>query len=400
MFEPRLALCLLLFWPLAGLADTAFVVRTVEGKEYTGPLVQFSEDGSLQLGQKGRRKLGPADWIALRQVGQVLPPLPTDEHVVLANGDRLPGQVIRLQDEILTFKCRDLNDGKEVSLPLTTVLLLWRLPPDRTVDAERYRQRLIGTRRSGDLVVLRNGDTIQGTLQAVNAGKVEVEVGKKTVSIQWPQVSTLALNSELLENRPLAGFSARLTLLSGARITLQNLRCDGETWQGKTAFGAALRGPVAQVVEIERLGDNLVELSSLKPAGYESTPYLNERWPWLADRSVFGRDLRLGGSTYSRGLGMHADSRLRFDLGGSYRRFSALVGLDDRDGRGGQVRLRVRIDGKVVAEVGKAGLLTHADGPQWVNVDLNKARELTLEVVGAPDPVQGAVNWVQAVLVK
>jgi hypothetical protein len=115
---------------------------------------------------------------------------------------------------------------------------------------------------------------------------------------------------------------------------------------------------------------------------------------------VTGRDLRVGGSVHDRGIGMHAHSRLSYALGGAYRRFEALVGLDDLDGRKGAVQIRVLADGKAL-DLGRTGDLTHSGGPWPVSVKVDGVKELTLEVApGAAGPVQGVVNWVGARLVR
>jgi hypothetical protein len=123
----------------------------------------------------------------------------------------------------------------------------------------------------------------------------------------------------------------------------------------------------------------------------------------VADGSVAGRDLRLGGSTYDKGLGMHSESRLTYTLDGGYRRFEAVVGLDEQTGRGGRVRIQVLVDGRPQA-LGWDKELTLADGPRAVRVDLTGARELTLVVAfrngGRGPDAQDHVNWGDARLIR
>jgi hypothetical protein len=169
--------------------------------------------------------------------------------------------------------------------------------------------------------------------------------------------------------------------------------------RGKTTFGAALKVSLSRVAALDFFGGRAVPLSDLKPSKYEYRPFLDERWPWSADSSVTGRDLRVGGATYEKGVGMHTHSRLTYRLGGAYARFEALVGLDDVDGRGGAARVRVLGDGKPLT-TGK-GELTHASGPLVVSVKVEGVQELTLEAAWGDDgPVRGAVNWVEARLVR
>ena len=113
-----------------------------------------------------------------------------------------------------------------------------------------------------------------------------------------------------------------------------------------------------------------------------------------------GLDLRLAGSTYDKGVGLHSHSRLTYAVPPGCRRFDALVGLDDRAGRQGSVRVRVLADGKPL-DLGGDRELTADGGPLRVNVDVGGVKELTLEVdFGKGGPVQDHVDWADARFVK
>src|SRR5437867_12523590 len=54
-----------------------------------------------------------------------------------------------------------------------------------------------------------------------------------------------------------------------------------------------------------------------------------------ADLGVAGKPISIGGKQFARGVGTHAESRLRVDLGGKASRFFAQGGVDDSaDGQG------------------------------------------------------------------
>lgn len=377
-----------------------FIVRAESGKEYTGPVVRL-DAWELRHGKGDGRRLAAGDWHSLRRADVPLPDLPSDEHLVLANGDRIPVTGLRLDDEKLFFRHEALAGGKETSLPLSAAAVVWRLPPQGVVSGEKLRHRLLRAKRPRDVVLLRNGDTVEGTLQTIKAGQAVVEINKKTVPLLWEQVSAVALSTELLDRMTPKGTRARVTLTrAGGRITLVSASSDGETLTGKTSFGAALRLPLDKVAGLDVVGEGVVYLADLTPARYEYSPYLDEKWPLANDCTATGGDLRVGGATYDRGIGLHASSRAVYSLGKGYRAFEALVGLDDRDGRQGRVKVRVLLDGKP-ADLGKQELLTHGGGPLAVRVDVSGAKELMLEVLPADHgPVQAVVNWANARLWK
>ena len=75
----------------------------------------------------------------------------------------------------------------------------------------------------------------------------------------------------------------------------------------------------ARVVSLDLLQGAAVYLSELQPAKFEQTSYLGDggvKWPLAIVAAVTGRDLRLNGSVYDLGLGMHSRSRATYALEG------------------------------------------------------------------------------------
>jgi hypothetical protein len=336
------------------------------------------------------------DVVALRRDGVPLPPMPAGEHVVFANGDRVPGRVGGLDGERL-----QLRFGKEaLSLPLSALSVIWLAAPDGA-EPDRLLRRLAAESRTRDVVLLRNGDSVEGIVTGFDARAVRLEVNRKELSVERGKVAAVALNTELTTTlKPKAAY-ARLVLRDGTRLSLASAACaDGKTLSGETLFKAAVSFPVEDVVALAVQGGPAVYLSELKAKKFEHTPYLSASWPYVLDGSVDGRDLRLGGSTFDRGVGLHTESRLTYDLAGRYRRFEALVGLDDKAGKGGSARVRVRVDGKP-QDVGSDKDITARTGPLPVRVDVTGAKELTLVVeFGERGGVRGHVNWADARLIK
>ncbi|MGW6558554.1 MGH1-like glycoside hydrolase domain-containing protein [Streptomyces hydrogenans] len=83
-----------------------------------------------------------------------------------------------------------------------------------------------------------------------------------------------------------------------------------------------------------------------------------------------GRPLTIGGRTFAKGLGMHADGEVVVYTGGRCSTFTSTVGVDDETGDGGSVTFEVRADGKRTAATGTVR-------------GTEPARELTADVTGA-----------------
>ena len=96
------------------------------------------------------------------------------------------------------------------------------------------------------------------------------------------------------------------------------------------------------------------------------------------DRSFIAEPLRIGSKTFTRGLGMHANSLTVIELGKGCKSFKCQVGADLNDptrAAGGSVVFVVKTDGK---ERFRSKILKPGDEPLAVSVDLNGARKLEL----------------------
>lgn len=348
------------------------------------------------------------DLLTVRRLDVPLPPLPADDHFLLANGDRLPfqGKGLRLAEEKFHFHHANLEDGKEAALPLAAVSVLWHVAPDKTLDAAKLRRRLARQSRTRDTVCLRNGDILAGIINGLDDKTVDMEIDKKRAAVKMEQVAYIAFSTELADTLRPKGVYARLILTDsrpgrGGRMSLTKAVCDdGQTLRGVTVFGARVRVPLREVAALDLHQGRAVYLSDLKPSKYAFHPYLDASWSFAPDGNVAEHDLLLGGSTYDKGIGMHSHGRLTYRLSGAYRRFEALVGLDDKDGRRGSVRIRVWADG-VALDLGGDRELTAASGPLAIGANIEGVRELSLEVeFGKGGDVQDVVDWGDARVIK
>src|SRR5262249_26851661 len=96
-----------------------------------------------------------------------------------------------------------------------------------------------------------------------------------------------------------------------------------------------------------------VYLSSLTP-----TTATNGYGPYEKDKSNGeqnandGKTITVNGTTYAKGLGVHALSDISYNIGGNYARFQAQIGIDDEVGNNGSVIFQVYLDGTKVFDSG------------------------------------------------
>jgi hypothetical protein len=373
-------------------AEPPFALDTASGKPIRGPLEELRADWSARVGGETA-----GDVVALRRAGTPLPPAPRGEHVVFANGDRLPGKVLALEGQRLNVRF----GTQALPVPLSALAVVWLAAPEgpEAEDADRLIRRLAAESRTRDVVLLRNGDTAQGILTGLDAKVVRLDDGKGELQVERGKVAAVALNTELVTTLRPKGAYGRVVLRDGGRLSLASATwAAGKPLTGATLFKADVTLPAEDVVAVYVHQGPAVYLSDLKPRRAEHASYGGDAWPYVADGSAGRGDLTLDGSTYDKGLGTHSQTRLTYDLAGRYRRFEALVGLDPVAGRRGSARVRVLVDGK---PLGLDREITARAGAVPVSVDVAGAKELTLAVeFGAGGPVQDHVNRADARLIK
>ena len=376
-----------------------FFLEAANRDPATGPILSLGEAWSARLGGREEVRVAGGDVIAVRRVGLAMPALPDKRFVLLANGDALPFTRLKLADERFDLTPR-FGGGKELRIAVSQVSLIWLANPDGERHPDKLRRELAAGQRTRDRVLLRNGDSLEGMLASMDDRAVRLEIDNRKVEVAIDKIAAVATNTELASRRRPKGPYGRLVLTNGCRLALVDATCDGESLEGKTLFGAAVRVAVTDIAALYVIQGRAVYLSDLKPSKVKNTPYLDVAVPPVTDSSAKGRDLRVGGGTYDKGLGMHAACQMTYDLAGRYERFEALVGLDEATGAEGSARVQVLVDGKR-QKLGSSGDLTRRSGPLAVRVDVSGAKQLTLGTdFGERGDVQTDVDWVDARLIK
>lgn len=265
-----------------------------------------------------------------------------------------------------------------------------------------------------DLALLVSGDELQGTvIEAQQAGLVLEASGGRRRLLGWSDLLLARVDNACLA--PRAGASAEIETHDGdvlraggaptadAALTLAVPLASDPALVAQVPAGAlsALRWRGGAIVDATALAFTSVYRPSLpwQPGSLAEAFTARERGARVGRRPL-GCPLRLDGRAYTHGFAVHSGSTLTLPLDGGYRKFTALVGIDDEakeEGRlhaeievPGDVDVRVLGDGKVLWEAkGLTGLVSaRRVGP----LDVSGVRELVLEVQEG-----GHLNWLDRV---
>jgi hypothetical protein len=384
-------------------ADAAFAATSPSDEQPIGRLVRLTADGSAVLAT-AEGDAAVRNVISLRRTALPLPPLPRGPVLLTTSGDRIPGTLLGGDDQTLRF--RPACCEGEWNVPVSSIALVWLAKPPAETPFDLARYSWLPASRNRDLVRFRNGDVASGTFEGFTPDNHDIRLkpeSGESRSIIVSELSAIAFNPTLARNRKPKGPYVRLVLRDGTRLAATQAAADGKTLKAKTLFGQAVEIAVADLVSCDVLQATAIDLADLKPRKVAGAGFLGNGWNWVANRTVRGQPLRLlsseGESTFDRGLGMHPRTTITYDLGGKYRRFEALVGLDAETGAGGRAAVRIFVDGK---EQMLPDLAKLASGPAIpVRIDLENAKELTLAVdFGPAGDVCADVNWGGARLVE
>lgn len=311
------------------------------------------------------------------------PTRPVEPTLRLANGDQVFGKV--------TFP-----SARQVKVAAgwgsLTAPLSW-------CTAIRLKEKAsLPERPARDIVVLEK-DRVEGEIQGVTAGKVNIELGSgKPVPLDIARVYGMALKPRDRPADTRSGLVLSIDLGGGERLTGRWVKLDADVLTVKLDWDRPLDIPIASISSVEVKNGKLVYLSDLKPAEVRETPYLDGSFPLRADRSVAGRPLRLGGKTFRRGLGVHSKSDLTYTLDGGYQTFNATIGVDDAVTGQGSVIFRVFGDDKLLYE---SPIMRGGDTPQEVKVPVKGVLLLRLEVDYADNgDVADHADWAEARLLR
>lgn len=114
------------------------------------------------------------------------------------------------------------------------------------------------------------------------------------------------------------------------------------------------------------------------------------------NRSVDGKRLRVADTTFTHGIGTHADSAITFNLERNYSRFEFRAGLDE-EAKVGIARFSVHADGK---QIWRSASMATGEISDRVSLDVRGVTRLTLHVSSAGSNTNDHADWLNPVLTR
>ncbi|HMF13468.1 MAG TPA: NPCBM/NEW2 domain-containing protein, partial [Gemmataceae bacterium] len=279
-----------------------------------------------------------------------------------------------------------LSAGPQFTVPLTAIASVLHEANNEAL-VRQFREYVARAKKQrADFLLVKKGDSLNGLAGTVGDGNetgdsVEFTRDETKRPIDLAKTQGLVFFRETDPNM----VPAVCKLLDTARNEIQvaSVARSEKGFVVATPAGAKIEFPRAQVARLDYSKGKLTFLSDMDPSevvekynfGQDSVQH------YRRDKNLDGGSIRIGPTSYSKGLAMHSHTELEYDLKGEYRELSAFLGVEDAVGDGeGPTVVKIIGDGKELfsATVGKGQKLNPAAGKTKPAAGAKKENELVL----------------------
>ena len=266
---------------------------------------------------------------------------------------------VRLVDDAV-FHCKEVAfEGKEVALTLfsgtvlkvpAAIVSLLREAQDRPQSAkfeEITRKRL----KIDRIVVLRDGElnVLEGTLGEINVKNKTIQF-KSEINANIVDIPLERLHGLVFFRTPAPGADpvCRVLDVDGNMVIATKLAHDGAKLVLTTTQGNELTLPGDVLAKLDFNMGKLTFLSDMEPAKVVEKSGIGLVNRYQQNKNLDGEPIVLGGVIYGKGLSLHAFTELEYNLGGKFKEFKAMLGVDIRTGNDSQAKVAIYCDGMEV----------------------------------------------------
>lgn len=297
--------------------------------------------------------------------------------VMLADGTQLIATSYQVADAKAKVK---LASGEELAFP-TRDLAYVRFQTGQSLN--KQWGEILARELSSDRIVIRKDDVLDfldGVLGTVD-DRISFDPGGGEVRVKPEKVFAILYYHKA--GRQFPKTLCQVLDATGCKLSAAEMTLNGDKLLIKTGTGLELSRSLDVVRRLDYSQGKIVYLSDLTPATQTATPLFgnpNDELQVFApksDRGIDGGPLRLDGRKYAKGMCLHSKIERAYRLKGEFRRFQAVVGIDDSQGERGEATLEIRSRDKVLF----SALLTGKDKPRSKAIDLDVSGVQVLTVI-------------------
>jgi hypothetical protein len=375
-------------------ADAA-IVYSVTAKPVNGELTSINAQGEVVLTIDGKKSAIPMQQIyrieLQKRSADNAAQAPAE--VYTTDGSRLFGTPAK-SDQAFGVGVKAL--GRTVHFQVNTLLAIrFQRSKELELSEERFEEALAKENRGADLLFV-------STDKGANVFEVAISrVGPKRTAFHWDgedrEIDTSRVSAIVFANRRAEAPSPAVVRLIDDSILCGTIKALDKKALSITVSDMKLSLPLVTIAAIELANPDVIFLADLRPEKVEEIPFFNHIWSHRINRSIGGGPLTLDGITYDSGIGCHTKTVLSYDLERGFKRFAAVIGIDDAARPRGSVTFIIEADGKGLF----SRTLTGLDRAVSVELDITGVSHLTLTTDFNEDASVGDhANWADARLIK
>ncbi len=371
----RILLALLCCSAVVQAADTA-KLRTLTGKSYEGELAGLS-DKEIVFQAKGERVTVPIrEVLDLELPASATPQESRFDDIQLNDGSLLHCTQFTLKGNQVEAK---LVGGLELKFPLAAVSYLLKEAHDAKIREEW--QNILAKRGKSDLLAIKDAEgkpnAFEGTLGEADAKGETIAFETVSGVKRHPALGRVVAMSFLRKaevNAPpvvCKVHDSAHNLLMAARVAL-----DAKGFTITTVTGVKVELPGSAVARLDYSKGKITFLSDLEPVKVTERSSVGLVDHYRRDKNLEEGPLKLAKETFAKGLSLHAYTELVYDIGGQYKEFKAVLGVDPSVGGDSHVKVTIEGDGRELF----AGEVRRKDPPRSLTIDVKNVKQLRIVV--------------------
>lgn len=347
-------------------------VSTLGGEQHVGSLERLTVEEVVLKTPQGSVSIPGKDLLSIRIPSSAAP------SVTGASIDVRLTDGTKLRASTLTSTTKQLNLSQpllgSITLPLTSVQSIRFAPADPKVDPAW--NQLLDRQAKKDQVAIRKNDVLDhldGVIGSLDDTMLNFQLDGDNIPVKRERVFGLIYSKRESTTSKATAF---LELSSGDRVAARSVLLDADLWKVKLASGSEMSVPFAAVQSVDFSVGKIAYLSNMEPRDIKYTPYFDFVWEYRRDRSFDGHPISVGKKSYAKGLAIHSKTVIKYRIGGDYRRFQAVMGIDDDVLVRSNVDVIIKGDNRVLF----SSSVRLKDPPQFLDLDVGGVVELEITV--------------------
>ncbi|MEX2287104.1 MAG: NPCBM/NEW2 domain-containing protein [Planctomycetaceae bacterium] len=355
------------------LAAPQVEVSTLDGRQQTGPLAAITPQ-HVTLAAEPNVNVPLSELLEVRFLEKGEGDDASGGSIVqMTDGSRLTCKEVAASSRKVSLVGAHLGSFEVAPTAVTSIQFV---PADDRIAGEW--QKLLARTLKRDLLVIRKGDVLDfqdGIVGDIDGKVVKFLLEGEELPIPREKVfGVIYARRQPSRAKPVC----RVTLGRSDELFVGEFAWDGKTAQAKLLDGSRVELSLNSLRSLDFSLGKVLYLSQIEPREVKYTPFFDITWEYRRDRNLDGGPIRVGKKEYARGLAIHSRTLLRYRIGGEYRRFQTVMGIDESVAGTGRADVHVVIsgDGKALLEAD----VRAADAPRTLDLDVAGVRDLEILV--------------------